>query len=77
MNLLRQKKWIIIISLFSYIYSFAADMADETNPNDPPGDGDGPNPAPIDNYIILLAFAAIALGFFLIRKHSRKTNHIA
>ncbi len=41
-------------------------FADETNPNDPPGDED-PNPAPINTKLIWLAVVGVLFMFFTLK----------
>lgn len=42
------------------------------DPVDPPADDDPVDPAPIDNWILVLVLAGIALGAYLIIKRNRK-----
>lgn len=41
-------------------------------PGDPPIDDDPVEPVPIDNWMLLLVLAGIALGAYLLVKHNRK-----
>lgn len=41
------------------------------DPNDP-DDGDDPPAAPIDNWLLLLILAGVALGIYFIMKYKRK-----
>lgn len=41
-------------------------------PEDPPLDDDPIEPAPIDNWLMLLVFVAIILGIYLVFKYQRK-----
>ncbi|MBN9283219.1 MULTISPECIES: hypothetical protein [unclassified Flavobacterium] len=76
MRLLHQKKWFVVILLFSYVNSFASFItaSEEEGPNDPPGDSDPP--VPIDNFALLLLLAAIGIGYYyLVFKKRRKTTY--
>ena len=76
MRLLHQKKWFVVILLFSYVNSFASFIteSEEEGTNGPPGDSDPPGP--IDNFALLLLLAAIVIGYYyLVFKKRRKTTY--
>ncbi|WP_143736567.1 hypothetical protein [Moheibacter sediminis] len=52
------------------VFSLPA-LAQFNNPGDPPTEDD-PDPAPIDNWMLILVLAGIALGAYLIIKYNRK-----
>ncbi|WP_432671247.1 hypothetical protein [Flavobacterium sp. SM2513] len=58
-----------VLLLFTITYCFAGP------PEPPPPYGFGPEPAPIDNYLLFLALAAILLGFYYLTKNKSKINN--
>jgi len=68
------KNRILKFGLLAFFWAaYTLPVLADDDPNDPPGDGDDdPSPAPIDNWILILVFAAVAVGFYFLYKQNRK-----
>jgi hypothetical protein len=67
-NLLR-KGLFILMGIFLAVPALAAPGE---GPGDPPG-GPDPDPTPIDNWMFILAFSALAVGIYFVVKSKRKS----
>ena len=66
------KNRILKFGLLAFFWAaYTLPVLADDGAEDPPGDDD-PSPAPIDNWILLLVLAGIALGVYFIIRNRKK-----